>query len=119
MNIVARHKNARISAQKARLVADQIRGLPVGKAVDVLTFSPKKAAKMLKKVLDSAIANAEHNAGLDIDELCVSKVFVDEAVRMRRWHARAKGRGCRIIKRSCHINVIVSEKAGASDRERG
>lgn len=118
MEIIAKHKHARISAQKARLTADQIRNLPVAKAIDILTFSTKKAAKMLKKVLDSAIANAEHNAGLDIDELRVAAVYVDEAARMRRWHARAKGRGCRIIKRTCHINVIVSDGKGNSEFER-
>lgn len=114
MLAIAKYKFARISAQKARLVADQVRGLPVAKALDILKFSTKKAAGLIKKCLDSAIANAEHNAGLDIDELSVTKIFVDEAVRMKRWHARAKGRGCRIIKRTCHINVVVSEEGKGS-----
>lgn len=108
METIARHKFARISAQKARLVADQIRGLPVAKALDILNFSTKKAAHLVKKVLDSAIANAEHNDNADIDELKVSEVYVDEAAKLKRWHARAKGRGCAIIKRTCHINVAVS-----------
>lgn len=108
--VSAVYKHARISAQKARLVADQIRNLPVGRAVEVLTFSSKKAAKMVKKVLDSAIANAEHNKGADIDELKVSTVYVDEGPVLKRMHARARGRGARILKRSCHITVKVSEK---------
>jgi large subunit ribosomal protein L22 len=112
MEVISKHKNARSSAQKVRLVADQIRGLPVAKALDILTFSTKKAAPLVKKVLNAAIANAEHNQGADIDELKVSKVFVDEATKMKRWHARAKGRGNRIIKRSCHINVVVSDGKG-------
>jgi len=103
-------KYAHISAQKARLVADQIRTLPVAKAVEVLTFSNKKAAKIIKKALDSAIANAEHNDGADIDELKVSTVHVDEGPVLKRMHARARGRGARILKRSCHITVKVSEK---------
>ncbi|MCL5260945.1 MAG: 50S ribosomal protein L22 [Gammaproteobacteria bacterium] len=109
MEAVAKHKYARSSALKVRLIADQIRGLPVAKALEVLMFSTKKAAALVKKVLDSAIANAEHNAGADIDTLKVAKIFVDEASRMKRWHARAKGRGCRILKRTCHINVVVSD----------
>jgi len=109
MEAVAKHKYARSSALKVRLIADQIRGLPVAKALEVLVFSTKKAAVLVKKVLDSAIANAEHNAGADIDTLKVAKIFVDEASRMKRWHARAKGRGCRILKRTCHINVVVSD----------
>lgn len=109
MGVIARHRNAPLSAQKARLIADQIRGLRVNKAVETLTFMPKKAAFIVKKVLDSAIANAEQNEGADIDELRVSEVFVDEGPRLKRWHARAKGRGNRIIKRTCHINVVVEE----------
>lgn len=112
MEAIAKHKYARSSAQKVRLVADQIRGLPVANALDILNFSTKKAAKLVKKVLDSAIANAEHNLGADIDELKIARVFVDEAARMKRWHARAKGRGCRIIKRTCHINIVVSDAKG-------
>jgi large subunit ribosomal protein L22 len=109
MGVVARHKNAPLSAQKARLVADLIRGLPVSKAAETLTFMQKKAAFIVKKVLDSAIANAEQNEGADIDELKVTEVFVDEGPRLKRWHARAKGRGNRIIKRTCHINIVVSD----------
>ena len=109
MEIAATHKNARISAQKARLVADQIRGLAIEKALDILTFSPKKAARLMKKVLNSAIANAEHNEGADIDELKVSTVYVNEGPTAKRFRARAKGRGNRILKRSCHITVMVSD----------
>ena len=112
MEVVAQHKYARISAQKCRLVVDQIRGLPVDRAMDVLTFSPKKAAKLVKAVLNSAIANAEHNNGMDIDELKVSSVCVDEAPTMKRFRARAKGRGARILKRGCHITVKVAERKG-------
>lgn len=110
MDVAAKHKNARISAQKARLVVDQIRGLPVARAINILTFSPKKAAGLIKKVLDSAIANAEHNLGADIDELKVSSAFVDEGPVLKRMHARARGRGARILKRSCHITLRVSDE---------
>ena len=112
METIAKHKHARSSAQKVRLVADQIRGLTVARAFDILNFSTKKAASLVKEVLKSAIANAEHNNGADIDELKVYRVFVDEATRMRRMHARAKGRGCRILKRTCHINVVVTDGKG-------
>ena len=108
MKVVARHKGARISAQKARLVADQIRGLHVEKAMDVLQFSNKKAAGLIKKVLESAMANAEHNHSLDVDELKVSNIYVDEGRVMKRLKTRAKGRADRILKRSCHINVEVA-----------
>lgn len=110
METIAKHKYARSSAQKIRLVADQIRGLSISRALDILNFGNKKAASLVKKVLNSAVANAEHNVGVDADELKVSRIFVDEASRMRRMHARAKGRGCRIIKRTCHINVAVSSQ---------
>ncbi|NCX93660.1 MAG: 50S ribosomal protein L22 [Gammaproteobacteria bacterium] len=103
------HKHARISAQKARLVANLIRGLKVEKALDLLTFSPKKASGLFKDVLTSAIANAEHNAGMDIDALVVSSVYVNEGTMMKRFHARAKGRGARILKRTCHITVNVAQ----------
>ncbi|EAR59474.1 50S ribosomal protein L22 [Neptuniibacter caesariensis] len=109
MEVAAKHKGARISAQKARLVADQIRGKSVGEALDILAFSPKKGAALVKKVLESAIANAEHNEGADIDELRVSTVFVDEAMTMKRIKPRAKGRADRILKRSCHITVKVAD----------
>lgn len=103
-------KDARLSAQKARLVTDQIRKLKVEDALNLLTFSPKKAARIIKKVLESAMANAEHNEGLDIDELFISSVFVDEAAKLRRFSPRAKGRANRIIKHGCHITVVVAPK---------
>ena len=109
MEVSATLKQAHISAQKARLVADQVRGLPVEKALNVLMFSPKKAAVMVRKVLESAIANAEHNEGADIDELKVSAIYVDEARTMKRFRARAKGRGTRILKRNSHITVTVGD----------
>ena len=108
MEVVASLKHARMSAQKCRLVADQIRGLGVSQASTILTFSTKKAAGLIQKVLNSAIANAEHNEGLDIDELKVSTIYVDESATMKRFRARAKGRGNRILKRTCHITVKVS-----------
>ncbi len=109
MEVSARLKGARISAQKARLVADQVRGLPVEEALNLLNFSSKKAAHLVKKVLESAIANAENNEGADIDELKVSTIFVDEGMTMKRIKPRAKGRADRILKRSCHITVKVAE----------
>lgn len=102
-------KHARISPQKARLVADQIRGLPVEKALEVLMFSDKKAGAIVKKLVDSAIANAEHNEGADIDELKVSAVTVDPGPTMKRIQPRAKGRANRIIKRTSHITVTVAD----------
>ena len=107
MRVSAQHKNARISAQKARLVADMIRGKDVAQALNILTFSPKKGAELIKKVLESAIANAEHNNGADIDELKVVTSYVDKAASLKRFQARAKGRGNRIEKQTCHINVVV------------
>jgi large subunit ribosomal protein L22 len=109
MEIVAKHIGARISAQKARLVADQIRGKSVGEALDILTFSNKKGADLVKKVLDSAIANAEHNEGADVDELRVSAIFVDEGMTMKRIRPRAKGRADRVLKRTAHITVKVAD----------
>ncbi len=109
MQAVAKLRYARISAQKGRLVADQIRGLPVEQALNILVFSKKKGADLVKKVLDSAIANAENNEGADIDELKVSAVCVDEGPTMKRIRARAKGRATRILKRSSHITVTVSD----------
>jgi len=102
-------KHAHISAQKVRLVADQIRGLPVEKALDILRFSDKKAGAIMKKLVDSAIANAEHNEGADIDELTVSAVCVDEGPTMKRLRPRAKGRANRILKRTSHITVTVAD----------
>ena len=110
METVAKHRQASISAQKARLVADQVRGLPVENALNVLSFSNKKAAELVKKVLESAIANAEHNDGADIDELKVSSIYVDEGPTLKRLRARAKGRADRIFKRTCHITVKVSDQ---------
>ncbi|MBS7325069.1 MAG: 50S ribosomal protein L22 [Thiopseudomonas sp.] len=110
MEVAAKLSGARISAQKARLVADQIRGKKVDEALNLLTFSGKKAADLIKKVLESAIANAEHNEGADVDDLRVSTVFVNEGRSMKRIKPRAKGRADRIIKRSCHITVKVADK---------
>jgi large subunit ribosomal protein L22 len=110
MQVSAKLRHARISPQKCRLVADQVRGLPVERALQTLMFSNKKAADMVRKVLESAIANAEHNEGADIDELKVAAVMVDEGPVMKRMHARAKGRGNRIMKRTSHITVTVGSK---------
>ncbi|MEW1784888.1 50S ribosomal protein L22 [Arthrobacter sp. NPDC080086] len=107
MEVKAIHRGARISAQKTRLVADQIRGLSIERALNVLTFSPKKAAGIVKKVVESAIANAEHNEGADIDELKVKSIYVDKATSLKRFTARAKGRGNRIEKQTCHITVTL------------
>ncbi len=100
-------KGAHISAQKARLVADLVRGMPVAKASDVLIYTNKKAAQLLRKVLLSAVANAENNLGADVDELKITRIFVDEGPTMKRMRARAKGRGTRILKRTSHITVVV------------
>ena len=102
-------RGARISAQKVRLVADQVRGMPVGNATNLLAYSPKKAAHLVKKLLLSAIANADNNLGADVYELTVSKIFVDEGPSLKRMHARAKVRGNRITKRTSHITVVVGE----------
>jgi large subunit ribosomal protein L22 len=109
MQTTATLKGVRLSAQKGRLVADQIRGLPVDRALSVLAFSPKKGAKIIKKVLESAIANAEHNDGADIDELKVTTIYIDKAETLKRTSARAKGRGNIIGKQSCHIHVVVGD----------
>ncbi len=109
MEVSAKLKDINISAQKCRLVADQIRGLEVSRAVEILQFSPKKASHIVKKVLDSAIANAEHNEGADIDELKITRIFVDEGRTQRRFQARAKGRACKILKRSSHLTVTVGD----------
>ena len=109
MEVSATLSDAGSSAQKARLVANEIRGLPVDKALERLRFVRKKTAKMMKKLLESAIANAEHNAGADIDELRISTVLVDEATSLKRFQARAKGRGNSIVKRRCHIKIVVSD----------
>ena len=109
MEVNAKLRFARISPQKARLVADQVRGMPVDDALEVLTFSQKKAAGLIKKILDSAIANAEHNEGADIDELTITRVMVDQAPTMKRMRPRAKGRANRILKRTSHITLTVGD----------
>ncbi len=109
MEVSATLKYTRLSPQKARLVADQIRGMPVERAVELLVFSNKKAAAVIKKVLDSAIANAEHNEGADIDELKVSAICVDQGPVHKRFKARARGRANRILKRTSHVTVTVSD----------
>ncbi len=110
MEAVAKLRSVKSSAQKCRLVADQIRGLSVDKALNVLTFSPKKTARFVKKALESAVANAEHNNGADIDELKVATIYVDEGSSHKRWRSRAKGRVNHIVKRTCHITVKVADK---------
>ena len=110
METQAKLYGVRLSAQKGRLVADQIRGLPVDKALNILAFSPKKGARLIKKVLESAIANAEHNDGADIDELRVRRIMVERGTPLKRFAARAKGRGNRIVKPTCHIFVTVGEQ---------
>jgi large subunit ribosomal protein L22 len=110
MNVAARLRYARVSPQKCRLIADMVRGRPVGEALQTLCFTPKKAARIVKKVLESAIANAEHNHGADIDELKVATVMVDEAPTYKRYQARARGRGARILKRNSHITVCVADE---------
>lgn len=109
MEVSATAKRLRISAQKARLVADQVRGLPVADALDVLNFSTRKGAGLMRKVMESAIANAENNEGADIDDLKVAEVFVNEGLTMKRIRPRAKGRADRIFKRTSHITVTVSD----------
>jgi large subunit ribosomal protein L22 len=110
MHVAATLRYARISPQKCRLVADQIRGKSVAQAIDILRFSPKKGAKLVHKVLESAIANAEHNHGADIDELKVAVVEVNGAPFLARFRARAKGRGNRILKRNSHITIRVADE---------
>ncbi len=109
MNAQAILRGVRLSAQKGRLVADQVRGMKVDRALDLLTFSPKKGAKLIKKVLESAIANAEHNLGADVDSLKVSTIHVEKGPVLKRFTARAKGRGNQIIKQTCHIYVTVAD----------
>ena len=111
MNVSAKLRYARTSAQKARLIADQIRGMPVDRAVDTLKFSNRKAAAIVRKVLESAIANAENNEGADVDELTVSEVYVNAGATMKRLRPRARGRADRIFKRTCHVTVTVSDDA--------
>jgi large subunit ribosomal protein L22 len=109
MNVNAKLIGVRLSAQKVRLVADLIRGKKVDQALDILTFNPKKGATIIKKVLESAIANAEHNEGADIDTLKVSTIYVEKGPVLKRFTARAKGRGNQIIKPTCHIYVTVGD----------
>lgn len=110
MQAHAVHKYARVSPQKARLVADLVRGKHVAEALQILKFTNKKAAGLVRKVIESAIANAEHNVGADVDALHVAAIYVDEGPVMKRLHARAKGRANRIVKRTSHISVTVAEK---------
>ena len=107
METTATLRGVRLSAQKGRLVADQIRGMPVGKALDLLAFAPQKGAKIIRKVLESAIANAEHNDGADIDELKITQIYVEQGATLKRFSARAKGRGNRISKPTAHIYITV------------
>lgn len=109
MEVSAILRGTRLSAQKGRLVADQIRGLPVDRALNILAFSPKKGATIIKKVLESAIANAEHNEGADIDTLKVKTIYLDKGPSLKRFTARAKGRGNQIEKQTCHITVTVGD----------
>ena len=109
MNTTAKLRGVRLSAQKGRLVADLVRGKSVENALSILQFSPKKGAAIIRKVLESAIANAEHNAGADIDELKVTQICVDKGTVLKRFAARAKGRGARIIKPTCHVFVTVGD----------
>ena len=105
-------RGVRLSPQKGRLVADQIRGMSVDKALDLLNFSPKKGAEIIKKVLESAIANAEHNDGADIDELKVTQIFVEKGLVLKRFRPRAKGRGVQILKPTCHVFLMVGDQPG-------
>jgi large subunit ribosomal protein L22 len=114
MLVKAVARNVRISPQKARLATDQIRGKSVSNALEILGFGETKASSLVRKTLESAIANAEHNEGADIDELWVASCFVDEGPTMKRWRARAKGRANSILKRSSHITVMVGDEGGLS-----
>ena len=105
--VSAKLRSARVSSQKARLVANQIRGKKVEEAMGILTFAPQKSAHIIKKILESAIANAEHNKGLDVDNLFISRITVDEALLFKRIQPRARGRADRIQKRNCHVNITL------------
>ena len=109
MEVAAKLKFARLSPQKCRLVCDQVRGKPIDRALDILKFSPKKSAGAILKVINSAIANAEHNNGADIDELKVKAIFADQGPTFKRMHAKAKGRGSSVLKPTCHVTVILSD----------
>lgn len=110
METTAILRGVRLSAQKGRLVADQIRGLSVDNALNILNYSPKKGAEIIRKLLESAIANAEHNDGADIDDLKVTTIFIDRGTSMKRTSARAKGRGNRIVKPTCHISLTLGDR---------
>ena len=109
MEVRAVAKRLNIAPQKARLVADQVRGKPVSDALDILNFSVRKGAMLVRKVLESAIANAENNEGADVDELKISEIYVDAGMTMKRIRPRAKGRADRILKRTSHITVTVTD----------
>jgi large subunit ribosomal protein L22 len=109
MRVSAKLNNVRLSAQKCRLVADLIRGKTVAQALNILMFSPQKGAKLIKKVLDSAIANAEHNESADIDKLSVRVIYIDKGASLKRFMARAKGRGNHIEKQTCHVTLMVGD----------
>jgi|SRR5438874_7662537 len=109
MQTKASLRGARLSAQKGRLVADLIRGKPVDQAISILSFSPKKGAAIMRKLLESAIANAEHNDGADIDTLKVKQIYVERGMFLKRFQARAKGRGNRVLKHTCHIFITVGD----------
>lgn len=109
MEVSAHMKGVRISSQKVRVVVNGVRGLKVGHAQNILTHSPKKASQLVKKLLDAAVANAENNEGLDIDDLEIVRISVDQGRSLKRMRPRAKGRSAPILKRSCHISVVVSD----------
>ena len=110
MKVTSTLRYARISPQKTRLIIDMIRGSNVLKAMKLVQFLPQKAAKIVRKILDSAVANAENNFGLDIDDLKVTRAFVNEAPTLKRFRARARGRGTRILKRNSHITIEISDE---------
>ncbi|VFP79716.1 50S ribosomal protein L22 [Candidatus Erwinia haradaeae] len=115
METIAKQRHAHSSAQKIRLVANLVRGQKVSKALDILNYTNKKAAALVKKVLESAIANAEHNDGSDIDKLVITKIFIDEGPSMKRIMPRAKGRADRILKRTSHITLAVSDRSDSGE----
>ena len=115
MQVSAKLRHARISPQKCRLVADMVRGQPVGQALQVLAYTPKKGAKLVRKVLESAIANAEHNFALDAEDLIIAEAYADEGPTLRRFRPRARGRATRIDKRTSHITIVVGD--GRDDQE--
>ena len=109
MQVQAKLFGVRLSAQKGRLVADLVRGQPIASALNILSFTPKKGAALMKKLLESAIANAEHNDGADIDTLKVKTIYVERGAFLKRFQARAKGRGNRVLKHTCHIFITVGD----------